>query len=110
MALALGASNGIAFLVAAGITYEIIAKDVSSPQTAEINIRKRAGTLMKWVHVGQVESAFLIAIAATIDKKHRGAILAGGILAMTITEFEYMHAKQSGLANAKNSPPETEEY
>jgi hypothetical protein len=107
MALALGASNGIAFLVAAGITYEIIAKDVSSPQTAEINIRKREATLMKWVHVGQVESIALITLAAIIDKKHRAPILMGGILAMVITEFEYLHAKSAGLANGG---PETEEY
>jgi hypothetical protein len=108
MALVLGtAGNGIAFLVAAGITYEIIAKDVSSPQTVEINVRKRAPTLMKWVHVGQVESAVLITVAAIIDKKHRMPILAGGILAMVITEGEYIHAKQSGLAKGG---AETEEY
>jgi hypothetical protein len=108
MALVPGsASNGIAFLVAAGITYEIIAKDVSSPQTAEINIRKRERTLMKWVHVGQVESIVFITIAAVIDKRHRGAILWGGILAMIITEAEYVHARQSGLAKMG---PETEEY
>lgn len=108
MALALGAgSNGIAFLVAAGITYEIIAKDVSSPQTAELNIRKRAPTLMKWVHIGQVESVLFILIAARIDKAHRAPILMGGILAMVITEAEYLHAKASGLASVK---PGTEDY
>jgi hypothetical protein len=94
-----GAGWGIAFLVAAGITYEIIAKDVSSPQTAELNAARRAPTLMKWVHVGQVESIAFITIAATVDRKHRDAILLGGILAMVITEAEYLHAKQSGLAN-----------
>jgi hypothetical protein len=107
MALALGASNGIAFLVSAGITYEIIAKDVSSPQTAEINIRKRGDTLMKWVHVGMVESIVLVSLAAIIDKKHRTPILAGGILAMIITEAEYIHAKNSGMAKPG---PETEQY
>lgn len=107
MALALGASNGIAFLVSAGITYEIIAKDVSSPQTAEINIRKRGDTLMKWVHVGMAESIVLVAIAAAIDKKHRTPILVGGILAMIITEAEYIHAKNSGMAKPG---PETEQY
>lgn len=108
MALALGSnSNGIAFLVAAGITYEIIAKDVSSPQTAELNAEKRAPTLMKWVHVGQVESIFFVVLAAWMDKKHRAPILAGGIMAMIITEFEYLHAKQSGLAN---TGPPTEDW
>jgi hypothetical protein len=107
VALALGQSNGIAFLVAYGITCEAIAKDVSSPQTAEMNIRKRARTLMKWVHIGQTESLFVVVIAAAIDKKHRNAIIAGGVLGMAITEIEYVYAKQSGLTNP--GPP-TEEY
>lgn len=102
------AGDGIAFLVAGGIVYEIIAKDCSSPQTAEINIRKREETLMKWVHVGQIEGALMLAVAAIIDRKHRKAILAGGILAMVITELEYVHARSAGKASANQS--ETEEY
>lgn len=100
MALALGSSGafGVPFLVAAGITYEIIAKDCSSPQTVEINASVRAATLMKWVHIGQVESIIFLSIAAYCDKKHRQPILLGGILAMIITEFEYIHAKTYGLA------------
>lgn len=101
------ASFGIAFMVAAALVDEKIAKDVSSPQTAEINIRKRADTLMKWVHIGQVEAAAFIAIAAICDKRNRTPILVGGILAMVITEAEYMYAKQSGLAKPG---PETEQY
>lgn len=109
MALSLGGpSNGIAFLVAAGITYEIIAKDVSSPQTAEINIRSREKTLMKWVHIGQVESIVFIALAAYADKAHRMPILAGGVLAMVITEAEYLHARKSGLANPGPGTEQTE--
>ena len=45
-------SDGIAFLVSAGIVYEIIAAACSSPQTTEINAGTRADTLMKWVHIG----------------------------------------------------------
>jgi hypothetical protein len=108
MALALGTgSNGIAFLVSAGIVYEIIAKDVSSPQTAELNAKKRAPTLMKWVHIGQLESAAFIAIACYFEPKQWKPIVIGGILAGAITELEYQHAKKSGLANP--GPP-TEEY
>jgi hypothetical protein len=91
--------NGVAFLVSAGIVYEIIAKACSSPQTTELNAATRAPTLMKWVHIGQAEAAALLVIAAYIDKKHRAAILTGGVLAMVITEAEYLHAKASGLAN-----------
>jgi hypothetical protein len=94
---AVSAGDGIAFLVAAGIAAEIIAKACSSPQTAEINAHSRAGTLMKWVNIGVVEAAFFIAIAAYVDKKHRTAILAGGILALVITYGEYIYAKRCGL-------------
>jgi hypothetical protein len=91
--------NGPAFLISAGIVYEIIAAACSSPQTAEINADKRAGTLMKWVHIGLVQSALFIAVAAYIDPKHRTPILAGGALAAGIMYGSYVHAKSSGLAN-----------
>lgn len=99
LALARSTASGIAFLVAAGIVYEIIAKDVSSPQTVEINIGEREATLMKWVHIGQVESIAFIVAAAIMDKKNRGPIIMGGVSAMIITEAEYLHARASGLAN-----------
>jgi len=102
-----GTSFGVAFLVSYGISAEVLAKDVSSPQTAELNIRKRAATLMKWVHLGQVESAAVIIIAAAIDKPHRIPILAGGFLGMAVSECEYLYAKKSGL---ENPGPPTEEY
>jgi len=107
MAIANASSNGMAFLIAAGIVAEFVAKDCSSPQTAEINIRKRESTLMKWLHIGQVEAAGFITIAAYIDRSHRKAILAGGILSMVVTEIQYQHARASGLANPG---PETEQY
>lgn len=107
MALTLGGSFGIAFLVAYGISAETLAKDVSSPQTAEINIRKRSDTLMKWVHIGQIESIFVIGVAAYCDKPNRKAILLGGGLGIAISEFEYLHAKKSGL---EKPGPETEQY
>jgi hypothetical protein len=103
LALARSVASGIAFLVSAGIVYEIIAKDVSSPQTVEINISTREETLMKWVHIGQVESAVFITAAAIMDKRNRGPILMGGISAMIITEAEYLHARASGLANPGKS-------
>lgn len=108
MALALDSngSSGIAFLVSAGIVYEIIAFSCSSPQTAEINIRKRGGTLMKWVHIGQGLAAGFIYFAATMDSKHRPAIIGGGVTAMVSTELLYLYAKKSGMAGGA----ETESY
>jgi len=107
VAAAFGDTRGLAFLLSAGVVAEFIAKDASSPQTAEINIRKRAGTLMKWVHIGQVEAAFFVLIAAVIDKRNRWPIVAGGVLSMVITEGQYQHAKAAGLAAMG---PETEQY
>lgn len=110
MAIALGGDNGngVAFIVSFGVVAEIVAMCCSSPQTAELNIRERAETLMKWVHIGQALSAALIVAAAAIDRKHRVAILAGGIAAMVTVEALYAHAKQAGLAAPDQ--PGTEHY
>jgi hypothetical protein len=96
---AMKGGGGVAFLVSAGIVYEIIAAACSSPQTAEINASKRAGTLMKWVHIGIVQAAVFVAIAAMVDKEHRAEILAGGTLAAVLMYGQYVHAKQAGLRN-----------
>lgn len=90
---------GIAFLVGAATAAEFIAKVCSSPQTTELNADKRAPTLMKWVHIGQVETAVFITVAAIIDPAFAVAYIAGAALEMTITEAEYLHAKQAGIAN-----------
>lgn len=91
--------SGPAFLIAATLTYDAVAKACSSPQTAEINADKRAGTLMKWVNVGTAEALALVVFAAWVDPRHRFEILLGGGLAAAITYGEYLHAKKSGLAN-----------
>lgn len=106
MAPVLGASQGIAFIVSYTLVCDAIAKACSSPQTAEINIGSREGTLMKWVHIGQAEGLAIVLIAAAVDTQMRPAILAGGLLAMAVTEAEYLYAKRSG----KNNPgPSTEQ-
>jgi hypothetical protein len=97
--------NGVPFLVSSGIVYEIIAAACSSPQTTEINADTRADTLMKWVHVGLVQSAILVTIAAYIDRPHAPAIIAGGALAAGLMYGSYAHAKNAGLAS---SAPGTE--
>lgn len=92
--------NGIAFLVSAGIVYEIIAAACSSPQTAEINAHSRADTLMKWVHLGIVQSVLFVSAAAYFDRKNRTAILAGGGVAAALMYGQYWHALESGLNSA----------
>ena len=103
---AIRGSSGVAFLVAAGIVYEIIAAACSSPQTTEINAASRAGTLMKWVHLGIGQAAIFIAVAAWIDQEHRAAIIAGGGTAGALMYVQYAHAKRAGL---RSSAPGTED-
>lgn len=94
-------SDGVAFLVSAGIVYEIIAAACSSPQTTEINASTRAETLMKWVYLGLAQSALFIFVAATIDARHRNAIIGGGVTAGVLMWAQYAHAKQAGLSSRK---------
>jgi hypothetical protein len=96
-----GSNNGIALLVGAGFVFEIIAAYCSSPQTAEINADKRAETLMKWVNIGTVGAAGFIIVAALVDKKHAGAIIAGGVAAGVMMYTSYIHAKKAGLASCE---------
>src|SRR5215469_1517714 len=93
-------STGVAFLVSAGIVYEIIAAACSSPQTTEINASKRADTLMKWVNLGIAQAALFVIAAALFDKQHRAAILSGGAIAGGLMYWQYDHAKRAGLAAA----------
>jgi hypothetical protein len=100
-------SQGIAFLVASGTVVGIVAAACSSPQTAELNADKRSATLMKWVHIGMVNTILMIGLAAVIDPKHRVGILAGGGLQMAIMYGSYVHAKQAGLSSTQ---PGTESW
>jgi len=94
-------SYGVPFMVGAGLVYEIIAAACSSPQTAEINASTRSDTLMKWVHVGLVQSAAFIVVASMIDRKHAPAIIAGGASAAAIMYASYLHANAAGLASSE---------
>lgn len=97
--------NGVPFLVSAGLVYEIIAANCSSPQTTEINADSRAGTLMKWVHLGLGQAVLFVGLAVLIDREHTGPIVAGGVIAAAIQYGCFVHAKASGL---KNGGPGTE--
>lgn len=100
-------SQGVAFLVSAGVMYEIIAAACSSPQTTEINASARADTLMKWVHAGIAQGALFIIVAAYFDRRHANAILAGGAIAAILLYWQYIHARNTGLAQGG---PGTETY
>ena len=107
VATALKGEDGVAFLVSAGIVYEIVAAACSSPQTTEINAKSRSGTLMKWVYLGLGQAVVFVAIAAMLDPRHRMAILLGGGLAAVLMWIQYVHARKSGLASCE---PGTESY
>jgi hypothetical protein len=99
--------NGVPFLVSAGIVFEIIAANCSSPQTCELNADKRAPTLMKWVNIGMLESALFVAVAVMIDEKHAYPIIAGGAIAAALMYGGYWHGRAAGL---KSSAPGTEQW
>jgi hypothetical protein len=90
--------NAIAFMVSAGLVYEIIAAACSSPQTTEINAESRSDTLMKWVYVGLAQAAIFVGVAAWISKKP-AAVVSGGALAAGLMLASYYHARNAGLAN-----------
>jgi hypothetical protein len=106
VATAMKSEGGVAFLVSAGIVYEIIAAACSSPQTTEINAASRAGTLMKWVYLGMGQAAIFVLVAAMLDSRHRLAIMGGGGLAMGLMYGQYVHARNCGL---KSGLPGTEQ-
>lgn len=99
VSVAMKGGGGVAFLVSAGIVYEIIAAACSSPQTCEINAGSRADTLMKWVHLGMVQAGAFVVIAAMLDAEHAPQIVGGGLLAMGLMYAQYVHAKKAGLAS-----------
>ena len=101
MALEKAANSGwgIAFLVSAGIVYEIIAAACSSPQTTEINAKARADTLMKWVYIGEIQAAGFVLAAAYFDRKYKNAYISGGLAAGLIMHGCYVHAKSAGMSN-----------
>ena len=96
-----GSGKGIALLVGAEIVYAIVAAACSSPQTAEINAKSRSETLMKWVHVGLVQSAIFVGLAVMYDREHAQPILVGGGVAAVLMYGSYMHAKSAGLQSVK---------
>jgi len=100
------AGKGIAFVIGAASMAEFVAKACSSPQTVEINAKKRAPTMMKWVVIGLAEGALLIGVTIFFDKKYSGALIAGAVVEGIITYAEYVHGRNAGLTSPE---PGTEE-
>jgi hypothetical protein len=95
---------GIAFL---GVK-DIYSADNSSPQTTELNAKKRAPTLMKWVNIAAVESAgIVVLLTAAAPPGHKRWPLFGGVLALAVTYGQYIYAKDCGLRSIEDG---TEDY
>lgn len=99
--------KGATFLISAGIVYEIIAAACSSPQTTEINADTRSETLMKWVHIGLLQSAGFIIAACLIEPSSKTEILAGGGSAAVVMYASYWHARRAGLSSNKPGTEDT---
>lgn len=95
----IGHDDAVTFMVSAGLVFEIIAAACSSPQTAEINARSRAKTLMKWVWIGLGLAAIFVFIAAG-PMRGGGPAIFGGALAGALMGALYVYAKRSGLRSA----------
>ena len=89
----------VAFMAAAILVFTIMAAFCSSPQTAEINARSRAATLMKWVTIGLLLSALFLGIAVYLDKRRWPSLL-GGALAGVSLWAAYEYARRAGLRSA----------
>ena len=94
--------------VSAAVVYDVISATNSSPQTTEINAKRRASTLMKWVHIGLVQAAFFVGVMTLAEppgKKWRP--LTGGGIAMILLYFQYTYAKACGIRSQEHG---TEDY
>src|SRR5581483_10386853 len=98
-----GSGKGVAFLVSAGVMYEIIAAACSSPQTTELNAPARADTLMKWVHLCVAQGLLFVGLAALYDRKQATPIVVGGLLAAALLYVQHVLVRNSGLDNG--GPP-----
>ena len=84
--------------VYAALVYDIISATNSSPQTTEINAGARAGTLMKWVHLGLLQAAVFVGIGVFLNPKHWPPLVGGGLAGIALYA-QYVHARNSGIEN-----------
>jgi len=90
---------GVAYL---GIK-DIFSTDNSSPQTTELNAKKRAPTLMKWVNIATVESIGLILVlTAAAPPGHKRWPIWGGTMGLIVTYYMYLYAKMCGLKSTED--------
>ena len=98
MAAGSGATDAIAFGVAADLVYNIFSATNSSPQTTELFAGDRAQTLWKYVRLGAGQSAILVGIMSI----RGGSIwpVIGGAVAGVAMWMMYSHALEAGKRKA----------
>jgi hypothetical protein len=103
-----GGSDAVALGVYFAAVYDVIAATNSSPQTTEVNAKRRGPTLMKWVRIGEAQAGLFVFIATLAEppgKKWRPIVGGGG--GMLLLWFQYVHALKAGMASCE---PGTEDY
>lgn len=95
-----GATDALAFGIAADLVYNVMSATNSSPQTTELFAGDRSQTLWKYVRMGLAQSALLVGIMA-IRGRSIWPIL-GGVAAGAAMHLMYSHALQAGQSK---SPP-----
>ena len=98
--------SAVKVAVYATLMYDVISATNSSPQTTEINAKKRASTLMKWVYLGLAQGALFVAIGMYLDEERWPPLLGGGIAAVLLYA-QYQYALYQGT---HNPGPSTENY
>lgn len=100
----LGRNDADTIALWAMVVFAIVAAMCSSPQTAEINARSRADTLMKWVRLGVAGSGVFVLVGVWVARKGRDKawpIITGAGLAAAMLWWSYQHALQAGLASGQ---------
>jgi hypothetical protein len=92
----IGNDKAVSVAVYAALVYDIISATNSSPQTTEINAKKRADSLMRWVHIGLAQAVGFAMLGAVLDPDIwppiLGASIAGGLM-----YAQYRYALEKGL-------------
>jgi hypothetical protein len=100
MALTVGGVGRMLGVYAGGeLVYQLTGANLSSPQTAELNARKRAPTIGKWVLMTHGKSLFWITLLCSLDKSLWPAL--GGGLAALDMHLSYRYAIRSGLESGQ---------
>lgn len=105
-----GHSPVITIGVFAALAYDITSANLSSPQTFELNVNQREGTLSKWLNMNVAEAIVWGTGASILDKTWNPVI--GVLLGIASMYCKYQYAirsgKQKGMPDMEN--PDTQGY